>query len=59
MIIRKAQKKDSKELIRLIEELADFEKLSPPDKTAQKRLLAAAFSKQPKITILVAEDKEG
>lgn len=57
MIIRKAQKKDSKELIRLIEELADFEKLSPPDMPAQKRLLAAAFSKQPKITILVAEEK--
>ncbi len=57
MIIRKAQKKDSKELIRLIEELADFEKLSPPDMPAQKRLLAAAFSKQPKINILVAEEK--
>ncbi len=57
MIIRKVQKKDSKELIRLIEELADFEKLSPPDKSAQKRLLSAAFSKQPKINILVAEDK--
>ena len=57
MRIRKAVKKDSKEILRLIKELADFEKLSPPDKSAQRRLLSAAFSDNPKINILVAEEK--
>ena len=57
MQIRKATKNDSKQILKLIKELADFEKLSPPDSSAQRRLINAAFSKSPKINILVVEDK--
>jgi len=53
--IRNIRKKDSKELIRLIIELAQFENLKPPSKQAQKRLLSAVFSKKSAIKVLVAE----
>lgn len=53
--IRNIRKKDSDELIRLINELAQFEKLKPPSKQAQKRLLDAVFSKKSGIRVLVAE----
>jgi GNAT superfamily N-acetyltransferase len=57
--IRKIRKKDSSQLIGLIKELAKFEKLKPPSKLAQKRLLEAVFSKKSRIKVLVAEnDKE-
>jgi GNAT superfamily N-acetyltransferase len=53
--IRKARKSDSDEIIRLIRELAYFEKLVPPDDNDSKRLLKDAFSKNPRFKILVAE----
>jgi GNAT superfamily N-acetyltransferase len=53
--IRIIRKKDSNELIRLITELAKFEKLKPPSKKAQKKLLDAVFSKKSGIKVLVAE----
>jgi ribosomal protein S18 acetylase RimI-like enzyme len=53
--IRSIRKKDSFELIRLITELANFEKLKPPSKQAQKKLLDAVFSKKSGIKVLVAE----
>ncbi|MFC2093392.1 GNAT family N-acetyltransferase [Bacteroidota bacterium] len=53
--IRKALKTDSEEIIRLILELAKFEKLIPPDEAGQKRLLDDAFSESPPFKILVAE----
>ena len=53
--IRGIRKKDSDKLIRLILELADFEKLKPPSKQAQKRLLDTVFSKKSGIKVLVAE----
>jgi GNAT superfamily N-acetyltransferase len=53
--IRKASKKDSKEVIRLINELAEFEKLDPPDKTAIKNLIKDIYSKNSPIKVLVAE----
>jgi GNAT superfamily N-acetyltransferase len=53
--IRKARKSDSDEIIRLIRELAYFEKLVPPDDNDSKRLLKDAFSKIPRFKILVAE----
>ena len=56
--IRKARKSDSDEIIRLIRELAYFEKLVPPDDNDSKRLLKDAFSKNPRFKILVAEYKE-
>ncbi|MBN1634201.1 MAG: GNAT family N-acetyltransferase [Ignavibacteria bacterium] len=54
--IRNIRKQDSDELIRLITELAEFEKLKPPSKQAQKRLLDAVFSRKFGIKVLVAEN---
>ncbi|MCX6164519.1 MAG: GNAT family N-acetyltransferase [Ignavibacteriae bacterium] len=57
--IRKAIKKDSKEVIRLINELAEFEKLEPPDYTAVKNLIKDIYTKNSPIKVLVAEyDKQ-
>ncbi|MEO8666245.1 MAG: GNAT family N-acetyltransferase, partial [Ignavibacteria bacterium] len=53
--IRGAKKRDSKSILKLINELAEFEKLLPPDKSARKRLIKDAFSKKPKFKILLAE----
>ena len=53
--IRKAKRTDSSEIIRLICELAKFEKLEPPDIAASKRLLKDAFSNNPKFKIILAE----
>lgn len=53
--IRKAKKIDSAAIIKLIIELADFEKLEPPDKLARKRLIKNAFSKKPLFKVLLAE----
>ena len=55
--IRKAKKSDGKEFLRLINELADFEKLDRPNKKAQKRLLRDTFSNKPLINVLLAFDK--
>jgi GNAT superfamily N-acetyltransferase len=53
--IRKAKKNDFKKVFKLINELADFEKLTPPDKKAKKRLFKGAFGKKPVFKMLVAE----
>lgn len=53
--IRKAKKTDFKHVIKLITELADFEKLTPPDKKAVKRLFKDAFGKNPVFRMLVAD----
>ena len=53
--IRKAVKSDSEEIIKLILELAKFEKLIPPNEAGQKRLLDDAFSDSPPFKILLAE----
>ena len=55
--IRNAKKQDSKEIIKLIKELAIFEKLEPPNKSACVRLLNDAFCKKPLFNILVAENE--
>lgn len=55
--IRKAKKSDAKAFIDLILGLAEFEKLTPPDKKAQKRLIKHAFSDKPLINVLLAIDK--
>jgi GNAT superfamily N-acetyltransferase len=57
--IRKALKKDSPEIIRLIKELAEFEKLEPPDKIATENLIKDIYSKDSPVKVLVAEcDKQ-
>jgi GNAT superfamily N-acetyltransferase len=53
--IRKAVKKDSVSILELIKELAKFEKLEPPDKKAQKRIINDAFGKKPYYYILLAQ----
>ncbi len=55
--IRKAKKSDSKAILMLINKLADFEKLSPPDPNAKTRLIRDAFSKNPAFRILLAVKK--
>ena len=56
--IHKAKKSDSKEILRLINELAGFEKLAPPDSKAKKRLINDAFGKKPLYYVLLAKDGE-
>jgi GNAT superfamily N-acetyltransferase len=53
--IRKANSKDSKDIIRLIIELAKFEKLLPPDEKAKQRLFIHAFGKNPSFYVLLAK----
>jgi len=53
--IRKARKGDSKKILKLIKELAIFEKLAFPDKNAAKRLVKDAFSKDPQFRLLAIE----
>ncbi|MBZ0202533.1 MAG: N-acetyltransferase, partial [Ignavibacteria bacterium] len=57
--IKKAEKRDFPRVIELLKELAEYEKLVPPDDKAVKRLYKAAFKKKPFIKMLVAkQDKE-
>jgi GNAT superfamily N-acetyltransferase len=54
--VHKAKKSDSKEILRLINELAEFEKLAPPDSKAKKRLINDAFGNKPLYYVLLAKD---
>ncbi len=54
--IYRAKKSDSKDILRLINELADFEKLTPPDSKAKKRLIIDAFGKKPLFYVLLAKE---
>lgn len=53
--IRPALKSDSKSILRLINELAVFEKLDPPDSNGKRRLIKDAFSGEPLFNVLLAE----
>ena len=55
LTIRRATRKDGKTLLSLIEALADFEKLEPPDPAARKRLLAGTFGKKKRFDTLLAK----
>ncbi len=48
-------KKQSKEILHLVDELAKYEKLKPPVKSAKARLLKDIFSKKPLINVLLAK----
>lgn len=50
--IFKAGKKHAKDILRLINELADFEKLPPPNEKAKRRLVRDAFGRRPLFKIL-------
>jgi ribosomal protein S18 acetylase RimI-like enzyme len=57
--ICKAERKDINDILRLINELAKFEKLDPPDEKAKKRLKKDAFGKNPKFKVILAKTKNG
>jgi GNAT superfamily N-acetyltransferase len=50
------RRKHAKDIIKLINELADFEKLEPPNDKAKKRLINDAFKKSPAFYILGAKE---
>ncbi|RPI13428.1 MAG: GNAT family N-acetyltransferase [Ignavibacteriae bacterium] len=54
--ITKAKKEDKHAVLSLIYELADFEKLTPPDKKSQQRILKDAFGIKPLFNILLAKE---
>ena len=59
--IRNAKKEDFAKVFNLINELAKFEKLEPPDFNSGQRLFNEAFGTKPAFKVLVAEtskDKE-
>lgn len=53
--VRPATPGDGPTILRLIQALASFEKLPPPDSAAQERLLADAFGQKPRFEIFLAE----
>ncbi len=55
LILRPAVNSDADSILRLIRELAAFEKLDLPDADAEYRLLDDAFSQNPSFKILVAD----
>jgi len=50
-----AKKSDTKDILLLINELADYEHLNPPDPDARKRLIKDAFGKKPLYYLLLAK----
>ena len=56
--IKKAARKDKDDILMLIDELAKYEKLPPPDKKAKKRLIKDAFGKNPAFKVLLAKTKD-
>jgi GNAT superfamily N-acetyltransferase len=53
--VRRAQEQDAKTLLRLVEELAHYEKLAPPTEEAKARLVTDAFSERPRFEAWIAE----
>lgn len=54
VIIKKVSKDNFKSFIELVKELAKYEKLTPPDKNAIKRLKKDSLSSKPKIESYLA-----
>lgn len=52
--VRRARRADGPELLRLIDALADYEKLKKPTRAARARLLADAFGARPRFEALLA-----
>jgi GNAT superfamily N-acetyltransferase len=55
--IRKARRSDSSQFVALLKALADFERLEPPDKGAEERILTDIFEKR-RLGLLVAALKK-
>ena len=56
--IKKAGRKDKYDILTLIDELAKYEKLLPPDDKSKKRLIKDAFGKKPAFKVLLAKIKD-
>ncbi|MEI6537593.1 MAG: GNAT family N-acetyltransferase [Verrucomicrobiaceae bacterium] len=54
MTIRPAERADASGFVRLVKELAIFEKLEPPDEAAQARLIEDVFGEIPRIEVWLA-----
>jgi GNAT superfamily N-acetyltransferase len=57
MTVRKALPSDGQVILSLVDALAAYEKLTPPDQEARKRLLIDLFSGRPRIECYVAESE--
>lgn len=57
--VRPARPEDSDAILKLIDALAEYEKLDPPSGEAKQRLLGDAFADKPRFTILLAETDAG
>ena len=55
LIVRPLKEQDVPALLELIDGLADYERLSPPDAEARQRLATDAFSDPPRFYTLLAE----
>lgn len=55
MEIRRAAPSDGPAFLSLVDALAEFEKLEPPDEDGRRRLLEDAFGARPRIELWVAE----
>lgn len=55
LAVRRAARDDAPELLALIEALAHYEKLEPPDEGAKSRLIRDLFAERPRIESLVCE----
>jgi GNAT superfamily N-acetyltransferase len=55
VVIRQARAGDGPEVLRLIDALADYERLPRPDEAARVRLLADGFGARPRFETLLAE----
>jgi GNAT superfamily N-acetyltransferase len=55
IIVRKAVPSDGETILSLVRALAEYEKLPPPDRDAEKRLLRDLFSARPRLDCYVAE----
>ena len=53
--IRKAEPADGPVIIGLIQALADYESLDPPDESACTRLVADAFAERPRFDVYLAQ----
>ncbi len=53
--IRQATSGDTQTILTLIDALAEYEKLAPPDEEAKKRLIGDIFSDRPRVDVFLAE----
>ncbi|MGB9691313.1 MAG: GNAT family N-acetyltransferase [Candidatus Sumerlaeaceae bacterium] len=55
VVVRRAMPADAATMLRLIRALAEYEKLDPPDKGAEERLVRDAFCEKPRFEVWLAE----